>query len=125
MRMLLNTCCSREVSSTCRPPPPLQYDGEAAVRSEVPSATIFRPAVLMGTEDKFFNTYAQLVKRLPFVPLIDGGHTRMQPVWVRNVADGKGRGVRETHVHACPRVRACNESAHTSACMHWGVCMHA
>lgn len=65
-----------------------KYDGEAAVRSEVPSATIFRPAVLMGTEDKFFNTYAQLVKRLPFVPLIDGGHTRMQPVWVRNVADG-------------------------------------
>ena len=67
----------------------LQYDGETAVKSEVSSATIFRPALMTGTEDKFFNNYAQLVKRLPFVPLIDGGDTKLQPVWVRDVADGE------------------------------------
>ncbi|GAB4820521.1 hypothetical protein N2152v2_007567 [Parachlorella kessleri] len=65
-----------------------KYDGETAVKAEAPHATIFRPALMTGTEDKFFNNYAQLVKRMPFVPLIDGGDTKLQPVWVRDVADG-------------------------------------
>lgn len=72
---------------TCNPA--LQYDGETAVRSEVPGATIFRPAVMTGVEDRFFNAYAQLVKKLPFIPLVDGGETRLQPVWVRDVAQGE------------------------------------
>lgn len=67
----------------------LQYDGETAVRSELGDATIFRPAVMVGTEDRLFNAYAQLVKKLPFIPLVDGGHTRLQPAWVRDVADGE------------------------------------
>ncbi|KAL4432884.1 hypothetical protein ABPG77_008210 [Micractinium sp. CCAP 211/92] len=61
--------------------------GEAVVRDELgPLATIFKPAVMTGTEDKFFNAIASLAKRTPFFPLIDGGRTRMQPVWVRDVA---------------------------------------
>lgn len=72
----------------------VQFDGEGAVRSEVPGTTIFRPATMTGIEDKFFNNYAQLVKRLPFIPLIDGGETRLQPVWVRDVADGEAEGRR-------------------------------
>lgn len=61
--------------------------GEEVVRSELgPLATIFRPAVMTGTEDRLFNTYATMAKRLPFFPLIDGGATRMQPVWVRDVS---------------------------------------
>jgi uncharacterized protein YbjT (DUF2867 family) len=77
----------------------VQYDGEAAVHSEVPGATIFRPAVLTGTEDRLFNSYAQLVKRLPFIPLIDGGETRLQPTWVRDVADGEPSAAQRRTAH--------------------------
>lgn len=67
--------------------------GEAVVRDELgPLATIFKPAVMTGTEDKFFNSLAALAKRTPFFPLINGGRTRMQPVWVRDVAAGEAVG---------------------------------
>lgn len=39
--------------------------------------------------------YAAMAKRTPALPLIDGGATRMQPVWVRDVAAGaQGRLLR-------------------------------
>jgi NADH dehydrogenase (ubiquinone) 1 alpha subcomplex subunit 9 len=61
--------------------------GEEVVRSELgPISTIFKPAVMTGTEDRLFNMYASMAKRLPIFPLINGGSTRMQPVWVRDVA---------------------------------------
>lgn len=64
-----------------------QAAGDDVIRDELGHlATIFKPAVMTGTEDKFFNSMAMLAKRLPAFPLIDGGHTRMQPVWVRDVA---------------------------------------
>ncbi|KAK9824102.1 hypothetical protein WJX72_007754 [[Myrmecia] bisecta] len=62
--------------------------GEAAVQAAFKDATIFRPAQMVGVEDRLFNTYAQLAKRLPFIPLVDGGHAKLQPVYVRDVADG-------------------------------------
>jgi uncharacterized protein YbjT (DUF2867 family) len=62
------------------------------IRSELgPLSTIFKPSVVTGTEDRLFNMYATMAKRTPVMPLIDGGSTRMQPVWVRDVAAG-GRG---------------------------------
>jgi NADH dehydrogenase (ubiquinone) 1 alpha subcomplex subunit 9 len=42
--------------------------------------------VVTGTEDRLFNNYASLIKMLPAFPLVDGGATRLQPVWVRDVA---------------------------------------
>jgi NADH dehydrogenase (ubiquinone) 1 alpha subcomplex subunit 9 len=60
--------------------------GEAAVRTAFPSATLVRPAPLFGTEDRLMRTWAAISKVLPFVPLIDGGHTRMAPTDVRDVA---------------------------------------
>lgn len=63
--------------------------GDDVIRSELgPLATIFKPAAMTGTEDKLFNMYAGLAKRTPFMPLVDGGRTRLQPVWVRDVAQG-------------------------------------
>ena len=63
--------------------------GEEAVRSELgDAATVIKSAVMTGTEDRLFNTYARWIKTLPAVPLLGGGATRTQPVWVRDVAAG-------------------------------------
>ena len=61
--------------------------GEAAVRDAFPTATIIRPSVVFGPEDELFNRFADLARFSPALPLIDGGHTKMQPVYVGNVAD--------------------------------------
>jgi uncharacterized protein YbjT (DUF2867 family) len=59
--------------------------GEAAVRAAFPSAVILRPSVIFGPEDGFFNKFAGLAARLPFLPLI--GNAKFQPVYVGDVAD--------------------------------------
>lgn len=61
--------------------------GEAAVMAAVPSATIFRPSVMFGPEDQFTNRFAALARLSPVLPLV-GGDTKMQPVYVGDVATG-------------------------------------
>jgi uncharacterized protein YbjT (DUF2867 family) len=60
--------------------------GEEAVLSAVPSATIFRPSVVFGPEDQFTNRFAALARMSPALPLIGGGTTKLQPVYVGDVA---------------------------------------
>jgi uncharacterized protein YbjT (DUF2867 family) len=60
--------------------------GEARVRETFPGATIFRPSIVFGPEDDFFNRFAWLARLSPVLPLIGGGHTRFQPVYVGDVA---------------------------------------
>jgi len=60
--------------------------GEKAVLAAVPSATIMRPSLLFGPEDQFTNRFAALARISPFLPLIGGGVTRMQPAYVGDVA---------------------------------------
>jgi uncharacterized protein YbjT (DUF2867 family) len=60
--------------------------GEAAVLSAVPSATILRPSVVFGPEDDFTNRFAALARLSPALPLIGGGLTKLQPVYVGDVA---------------------------------------
>lgn len=62
-------------------------DGEKAVLSNFPAATILRPSVIFGEDDDFFNKFAEMARYLPFLPLIGGGHTKFQPVYVGDVAD--------------------------------------
>ncbi|HEX6842039.1 MAG TPA: complex I NDUFA9 subunit family protein [Stellaceae bacterium] len=62
-------------------------EGEAAVRAGFPGATILQPSVVFGPEDSFFNRFAALATYLPALPLIGGGMTRFQPVYVGDVAD--------------------------------------
>lgn len=66
-------------------------EAERAVREAVPSATILRPSVVFGPEDKFFNKFASLMTMVPaFLPLpllFGGGATKFQPVYVDDVAD--------------------------------------
>ncbi len=61
--------------------------GEAAVLAATPSATIIRPSVVFGPEDHFTNRFAGLARISPMLPLIGGGLTKMQPVYVGDVAD--------------------------------------
>ena len=61
-------------------------DGENLVRAAFPDATILRPSVVFGPEDHFFNRFAGMTRMLPFMPVIEGA-TRMQPVYVGDVAD--------------------------------------
>lgn len=60
--------------------------GEAAVREVAPSATIIRPSVIFGPDDIFFNRLGQMLSLSPVMPLIGGGATRLQPVYVADVA---------------------------------------
>ena len=61
--------------------------GEAAVRDSFPTATILRPSVVFGPEDQFFNRFGSIAMVAPALPLIGGGRTRFQPVYVGDVAD--------------------------------------
>lgn len=60
--------------------------GEAAVRAAFPDAHIVRPSIVFGTEDEFFNRFAAMARLFPVLPLIGGGKTRFQPVYVDDVA---------------------------------------
>jgi uncharacterized protein YbjT (DUF2867 family) len=60
--------------------------GEKAVLAAAPSATIFRPSIVFGPEDDFFNKFAALARMLPVLPLVGGGLTRFQPVFAGDVA---------------------------------------
>lgn len=60
--------------------------GEAAVRAACPQAVILRPSTVFGREDQFLNRFAQMIARLPIVPVLRAG-ARFQPVYVGDVAD--------------------------------------
>jgi len=68
-------------------------EGEKAVLAARPEATIFRPSIMFGPEDEFFNKFAALARILPALPLIGGGTTRFQPVFVGDVAEAIARAV--------------------------------
>jgi len=57
------------------------------VRDAFPTITILRPSVVFGPEDQFFNRFASMAMFSPVLPLIGGGETRFQPVYVGDVAD--------------------------------------
>jgi uncharacterized protein YbjT (DUF2867 family) len=60
--------------------------GELVVRQAFPGATIVRPCAMFGPGDALFGTLADLARLFPVLPLI-GGHTRLQPVYVADVAE--------------------------------------
>jgi uncharacterized protein GlcG (DUF336 family) len=60
--------------------------GERAVLKAFPEAVILQPSVVFGPEDDLFNRFAQMAAMAPMLPLIGGGRTRFQPVYVGDVA---------------------------------------
>ena len=61
--------------------------GEAAVRQIMPGSIITRPSIVFGPEDDFFNRFAAMARLFPALPLIGGGDTQFQPVYVGDVAN--------------------------------------
>jgi NADH dehydrogenase len=68
-------------------------EGEDLVRDAFPNATILRPSIIFGPEDEFFNRFAAMAQFAPVMPLIGGGKTRFQPVYVGDVAEAVVAGL--------------------------------
>lgn len=68
-------------------------EGEAAALQNNPKCIIVRPSIIFGQEDDFFNRFADMAKMAPALPLIGGGTTKFQPVYVGDVAEVIARGV--------------------------------
>ncbi len=64
-----------------------KIQGEDAVFKAYPSATIFRPSLVFGPHDHFVNNFAEMSRFLPILPLIGAGKTRLQPIYVGDVAE--------------------------------------
>lgn len=60
--------------------------GEEKAKKEFPDVTILRPSVIFGPDDQFFNRFADLGSILPFLAVFNGGQTKLQPVYVEDVA---------------------------------------
>lgn len=89
--------------------------GELMVRQVFPEATIVRPSTMFGPGDALFGTLAELAQWLPALPLIGGGTTRLQPVFVDDVAQAvaniltDSRSVGQTYELAGPGVYTLRE----------------
>lgn len=73
--------------------------GEAVVVAAFPGATIIRPSIVFGIEDDFYNRFAWLARLVPALPLIGGGGTRFQPVYVADVAAGIMAAIEDPATH--------------------------
>ena len=60
--------------------------GEQALHEAFPAATIVRPASMFGDEDRFLNRIALMGGSFPFIPMVDGGASKQQPVYVDDAA---------------------------------------
>ncbi|WP_395059680.1 complex I NDUFA9 subunit family protein [Polaromonas sp.] len=72
--------------------------GEVVLHQAGLALTMLRPSVIFGNGDKFLNTFAQLQKIFPVIPLA-GSHALFQPVWVEDVASAIVHCLQDAHLH--------------------------
>ena len=88
--------------------------GEQVVQQTFPEATIVRPGAMFGPGDALFGTLAELARLLPILPLIGGGSTRLQPVFVEDVAEAIA-SILTDPANRRPNLRACrSRSVHAA-----------
>ena len=75
-------------ANTASPSPYIRSrgEGEAAVQTAFPGAVIMRPAVIFASDDAFLTTILRLLRSMPAYPIFGNGRTRLQPVYVDDVA---------------------------------------
>lgn len=74
-------------------------EGEAAVRAAFPRATVLRPSVMFGEDDRFLNLFGGLIARLPVLPVF-APHAALQPLFVDDAAEAVGNALAEPQRHA-------------------------
>eukprot|EP00742_Colponemidia_sp_Colp-10_P000436 GILJ01000477.1.p1 GENE.GILJ01000477.1~~GILJ01000477.1.p1 ORF type:complete len:373 (-),score=67.05 GILJ01000477.1:84-1202(-) len=74
-----------------------KFIGEEMVREAFPGATILRPGSMYGEEDRFLTPLGMCAKMSPFVPLVDGGNARVQPIYVCDVAQAIANSLQLDH----------------------------
>src|SRR6516162_4902092 len=95
--------------------------GEIAVRDSFPGAILIRPAVMFGPDDVFLTTVVRLLRILPVYPMFGRGETKLQPVYVEDVAEGiarvlaGARGSVASYEFAGPRIYTYKELVRTVA----------
>jgi uncharacterized protein YbjT (DUF2867 family) len=96
--------------------------GEEAVQGEFPNAILIRPAVMFGPDDVFLTTLVKLVRLLPIYPMFGTGRTKLQPVYVEDVAEATtrlmergGEALARCYEFGGPRVYAYEELVRTLA----------
>ncbi|AKH42932.1 NADH dehydrogenase [Altererythrobacter atlanticus] len=95
--------------------------GEKLVLDAFPKASILRPSVLFGENDKFINLFAGLVRAMPVVPVF-APEAKLQPLWVDDAAEAivsalsdPGKHGGRTFEIAGPEVLTMNELLHDIA----------
>jgi len=73
-------------------------EAEGFVRQSSLNWSIFRPSIIYGAGDNFFNQFKAMSKSLPLLPVISG-ETRFQPVWVQDVARAFVKSIGNRHVY--------------------------
>ena len=73
-------------------------EGEAAVRSAFPTATILRPSVLFGEDDDFLNLFGRLIARFPVLPVF-GPEAQLQPLNVDDAAQAAASALADPARH--------------------------
>src|SRR5262249_12103944 len=96
-------------------------EGESAVQTAFPGAVVVRPAVMFASDDAFLTTILRLLRSLPAYPIFGHGRTRLQPVYVDDVAAAIAQIVRQNqkpspvYELAGPRVYSYEELLRTIA----------
>ena len=96
-------------------------EGELVVRAAFADSTLVRPAVMFGPDDAFLTTIVKVLSRLPSYPMFGRGLTKLQPVYVEDVAEAVVRALQRTNIHAAtfefggPRVYSYEELLRTVA----------
>jgi len=73
-------------------------EGERLVRAAFPQATVVRPSVMFGDDDKFLNMFARYIRDLPVVPVF-GAASKVQPLWVDDAAEGIANALADPSRH--------------------------
>jgi NADH dehydrogenase len=89
-------------------------EGETLVKQHVPTVDIIRPSIIFGVEDEFFNRFAAMAQLAPALPLVGGGDTKFQPVYVVDVAEAIAKRIvagssSETYELGGPRIYSFKE----------------
>ena len=74
-------------------------EGEARARTAFPGAIVLRPSVVFGPEDELYNRFAAMARFSPALPLIGGGTTKFQPVFVGDIAQAVTRTIDAGHAN--------------------------